>query len=215
MFDFISSVLLLPKNLDPKKRYSKNYCDLINLKLGRLPRKSNHPLTLMFAVGGAGAQKEIGVKIVRSLAPEIKTGRIKIILAAGIRTQIKDYFWGKTKGFGRGVEIIFDDTMDGYFRKFNQTLRQTDILWTKPSELSFYAALGLPIIVAPPIGAQEDFNQRWLLNSGFGFLQKNINYISEWLFDWLDDGHLAEAAMEGFIEGEKMGTYNIKKICFG
>ncbi|MFH0932685.1 MAG: hypothetical protein V1819_04085, partial [bacterium] len=59
---------------------------------------------------------------------------------------------------------------------------------------------------------QEDFNQRWLLNSGFGLLQKDVNYINEWLFDWLDNGYLAEAAMQGFVEGEQLGTLNIKKI---
>lgn len=202
-------------NLDPKKNYFRNYKDLIDLKLGKLPSKSNHPLTLMFAVGGAGAQKELGVRVVQNLSREIKTGRIKIILVAGVKQKIKEYFLENTKGFGSSVEIIFDETMEGYFQKFNQALRRTDILWTKPSELSFYAALGIPFIVAPPLGSQEDFNKRWLINSGFGFAQKDVNYIREWLFDWLNEGHLAEAAMQGFVEGNKMGTYNIKKICFG
>jgi len=202
-------------NLDPQKSYFKNYQDLINLKLGRLPQKSNHTLTLMFAVGGAGAQKELGVKIVKNLSRKIHAGKIKVVLVAGIRPKIKDYFLENTKGFGDAVEIIFDETIEGYFQKFNQVLRRADILWTKPSELSFYAALGIPIIIALPIGSQEDFNQRWLLNSGFGFLQKDVNYINEWLFDWLNNGYLAEAAMQGFIEGKKMGTFNIRKICFG
>lgn len=202
-------------NLDPKKAYCKNYKELINLKLGKLPHASNHPLTLMFAVGGAGVQKDLGVKIVRNLAREIRTGRIKIILVAGVKPKIKEYFLENTKGFGSCVEIIFDETMEGYFQKFNESLRRADILWTKPSELSFYAGLGIPIIIAPPIGSQEDFNKRWLLNSGFGFVQKDVKFINEWLFDWLNEGHLAEAAMQGFIEGEKMGTFNIKKICFG
>lgn len=202
-------------NLDPQKNYFKNYKELINLKLGRLPQKSNHSLTLMFAVGGAGAQKDLGVNIVKNLTREIKTGKIKIILVAGTKTKIKDYFLENTQGFGLSVEILFDETVEGYFQKFNQALRRTDILWTKPSELSFYAALGIPIIIAPPIGSQEDFNQRWLLNSGFGLLQKDARCIKEWLFDWLDRGFLAECATQGFTEGEKMGTFNIRKICFG
>ena len=202
-------------NLDPKKSYFKNYKELVDLELGKLPQKSNHPLTLIFAVGGAGAQKDLGVKIVKNLTREIKAGKIKIILVAGIRIKIKEYFLEHTKGFGDAVEIIFDETMEGYFKKFNQALRRADILWTKPSELSFYAALGIPIIIAPPIGSQEDFNQRWLLNSGFGLLQKDVRYVKDWLFDWLDQGFLAECAMQGFTEGEKMGTFNIKKMCFG
>lgn len=198
------------KNLDPQKRYFKNYQELIELKLGELPKKSNHPLTIMFVVGGAGAQKEIGVKIVNNLAKEIKSGEVKIILVAGIRTKIKDYFMKNTKKLD--VEIIFDENITNYFQKFNQALRRSDILWTKPSELSFYSALGLPIIIAPPIGSQEEFNQRWLLNSGFGILQKDVNYLNQWLFDWLEQGYLAESAMQGFVEGEKMGTFNIERI---
>jgi hypothetical protein len=200
-------------NLDPQGRYFKNYQILIEAKLGKLPQKPNRPLTVMFAVGGAGAQKEIGVRIAQALAKKIQANEVRLILVAGIRPKVKEYFEKKTKGLN--VEIIFAETMEQYFQQFNEKLRKTDILWTKPSELSFYSALGLPIIIAPSIGSQEEFNKRWLLNSGFGFLQKNPRYINQWLFDWLQSGHLAEAAMQGFIEGEQLGSFNIKKICFG
>jgi len=56
---------------------------------------------------------------------------------------------------------------------------------------------------------------RWLLKSGFGILQEDPNYTNQWLFDWLGKGYLAEAAMEGFIEGEKLGTFKIEKIICG
>jgi hypothetical protein len=70
----------------------------------------------------------------------------------------------------------------------------------------------LPIIVSPPLGSQEEFNKRWLLKSGFGLSQENPKYTSQWLFDWLEHGYLAEAAIESFLEGEKLGTFNIEKI---
>ena len=107
---------------------------------------------------------------------------------------------------------MYQEKIEDYFNIFNQKLRKTDILWTKPSELSFYAALGIPIIIAPAIGSQEEFNKRWLLKSGFGLLQENPIHTNQWLFDWLEKGYLAEAAMEGFIEGEKLGTLKIEKI---
>ena len=50
-------------NLDPKKKYFEKYKVLIEESLGKLPEKSDHPLTIMFSVGGAGAQKEIAIKI--------------------------------------------------------------------------------------------------------------------------------------------------------
>jgi len=201
-------------NLDPKKRYFKNYKELIEAKLGRLPKKSNHPLTIMFAVGGAGAQRSLGASITHTLSEKIKKRKVKLILVAGIRQEVKKYFEKETKGLN--VEIIYAKDIVSYFKKFNERLRKTDILWTKPSELSFYSALGLPIIIAPPIGSQEDFNKRWLLNSGFGVAQKNLNSINQWLFYWLEQGFFAEYAMQGFVEGEKLGTLNImKKVCSG
>ena len=197
-------------NLDPQKEYFKKYKILIESGLGQLPERSNHPLTIMFPVGGAGAQKEIGVKIVKSLVKKVKAGQVKIILAAGIKKGVKKYFEENTKN----IEIIFAENINEYFQKFNQKLRTTDILWTKPSELSFYTGLGLPIIIAPSIGSQEDFNKKWLLSLGSGTLQENPKYVEQWFFDYLDSGRLAEAAMQGFMEAEKLGTYNIEKICF-
>jgi hypothetical protein len=205
-------------NLDPKKRYFEKYKLLVESNLGELPKKSDHPLTILFSVGGAGTQKEIGIKILRSLDSEIKKGKVKVILSAGIREKVKKYFIKNIKKLGLNgkypsidgrIEIIFEKNIEDYFRKFNLALRKTDILWTKPSELSFYAALGLPIIISSPIGSQEDFNMRWLLKSGFATLQENPKYTNEWLFDWLERGYLAEAAMQGFIEGEKLGTVKI------
>ncbi len=205
-------------NLDPKKRYQEQYKPLIKEFLGDLPRRANHPLTITFAVGGAGVQKEIGTKILKSLSSKIKTREVKIILVAGIRKKVKEYFLQNIKrlnlrrNLNKSIEIIWGEDIESYFKKFNQALRKTDILWTKPSELSFYTALGLPIIIAPPIGSQEDFNKQWLLRLGSAIPQENPDYTTQWLFDFLESGWFAEAAMQGFIEAEKSGTSNIKKI---
>ncbi len=205
-------------NLDPKNRYRSLYQPLIKNYLEFLPRESDHPLTITFAVGGAGAQAEIGVKIVTSLKEKIKSKQVKVVLVAGIREGVRDYFLKNTKdlGFeknlGKNIQIIFKRDIASYFEKFNQVLRKTDILWTKPSELSFYTSLGLPIIIAPTIGSQEDFNREWLLELGSATPQKNPNHTDEWLFDLLETGWFAEAAMQGFIESPNLGTFNIEKI---
>ena len=205
-------------NLDPEKNFLKKYQDLVNLKLGNLPKKPDHPLTILFSVGGAGAQKEIGFLILKSLKEEILKENLKIILSAGIRKETKDYFFKKIKSLKlegkieKSLEILYEEKIENYFQKFNLLLKKTDILWTKPSELSFYSALGIPIICAPPLGSQEEFNLRWLIKSGFGILQENPKYTREWFFDWIKRGYLAEMAMEGFVEGEKFGTLNIERI---
>jgi hypothetical protein len=203
-------------NLDPAGAYLSKYHDLVNDTIGALPKRSGRPLTIMFSTGGAGAQSEIGAKIMRQLASKIAANEIKLILSVGTNEKLKKRYAAHLKDIklarSPNVEILYEKTIGGYFDRFNETLRKTDILWTKPSELSFYSALGLPIIVAPPIGSQEDFNKSWLLRSGFGIEQGDLCCINQWLGDWLALGYLAEAAMEGFIEGEKLGTYHIKRL---
>jgi hypothetical protein len=207
-------------NLDPLGSYRKHYSGLIEEKLGDLPDKADHPLTIMFAVGGAGAQKEMGVEVLKQLRDNIVNKEIKIILVAGTKPKIKEYFENEIKKLNLSefikdtklVEIIYEDGFEEYFDSFNEALRKTDVLWTKPSELSFYTALGLPMIIAPTIGSQEEFNRAWLLRSGFGIEQENVNYVKDWLFDLLKDGQLAEMAMEGFVEGEQVGVLKIKEI---
>jgi len=205
-------------NLDPKGTYLKRYKDLINSKLGTLPPKPDHPLTILFSIGGAGAQKEIGVAILTRLRKLVKEKKIKLIFSVGIKKFLRDYFIKVIKkikledSFEESIKIIFAEKIEDYFETFNKALKKTDILWTKPSELSFYSALGLPLIISPPIGSQEEFNMRYLLKSGFGLKQENVNFVEQWLFDWLEKGYLAEAAMEGFIEGEKLGTMKIIEV---
>src|SRR3989344_401007 len=201
-------------NLDPSGKYCKTYKPLIRGYLGELPEKPNHPLTIMFSMGGAGAQKEIGLALVNSLKAKIKEKRIKVIFSVGIKEELQKYFEDNIKGLKLDgwVQVIYGKDISEYFGKFNQALRTTDILWTKPSELSFYSALGIPIIIAPPVGSQEDFNKKWLLHIGSATNQENPEHTDEWLFDLLHAGDFAEMAMQGFIEIKSLGTYNIEHI---
>jgi len=207
-------------NLDPQGLYRQRYATLIKQYLGNCPVKTGRPLTLMFAIGGAGAQKEIAIKVIKSLKEKINAGEIKIILVAGVKTWLRDYFLKIIESLGldgnnKNIEILWAGNMQDYFTKFNATLRVADILWTKPSELSFYVGLGIPIIIAPSIGSQENFNREWLLQHHAAIPQSNPNYTHEWLFDFLKIGSLADAALHGFIEARKLGTFNIKKIING
>lgn len=206
-------------NLDPRGKYREHYKPLIDKYLGALPNAVGHPLTIMFSVGGAGAQKEIALKAVKSLKDKIQKKEIRMFLSAGVKKEVEGYFNKEIKKIGLGnnenLEIVFSPDINSYFDKFSLKLKETDILWTKPSELSFYVGLGLPIIIAPSIGSQEDFNRRWLLRMGAGILQENPSFSHQWIIDYLESGRFAEAAMQGFIEVEKRGAYNIKRICQG
>lgn len=207
-------------NLDPEGKYRKSYNSLIEKYVGVLARQSNHQLTILFSIGGAGAQKEIVNDYLRSLAQQIKNNKIKIIISAGVKSRIADYFFrvivklGLEKSLYKNIEILSGEKIDDFFGKFNSKLSETDILWTKPSELSFYSGLGLPILIAPPVGSQEEFNKKWLLKTGAGILEEEPRYANHWLLDYVKSGRFAQAAMQGFIEVEKAGVFNIERICF-
>jgi hypothetical protein len=169
-------------------------------------------LTITYAVGGAGAQKEIGSQIAGSLKSEIISGNVKLNLVAGTRKEIRDYFSEVKEQLtanNESVNIVWGKDNETYFELFNKCLHTTDILWTKPSELSFYCALGIPIIMTPAIGPQEKCNKKWLLEIGSGIKQQDPEYTHQWLFDLLNRGRLAEAAWNGFLKARKYGTYNI------
>jgi hypothetical protein len=204
-------------NLDPNGLYRNKYKKLIEDYLCPIKDlKSNHILTITFAVGGAGAQKNLGVAIMKSLRNQLKKGVLGLNLVAGSRKDVSDFFNKSVKDMSlddcSNVKVIYHPNKLEYFRLFNEALRTSDILWTKPSELTFYCGLGLPIIMSGPIGSQENYNRRWLIGIGAGMDSKNPENANEWLVDWINSGWLAEAAMQGFIDAPKLGTYNIEDL---
>ena len=208
-------------HLDPEGKYRKKYHETIKEQLGDYyvgGKVTSHPLTITFAVGGAGAQRELGVQILQSLRDKIDKEEICLNLVAGVRNDVCIYYQSQIRALNLEkehnghVNVLYAETKTEYFKKFDQILLQTDILWTKPSELSFYAGLGLPIIIAPTIGSQEEFNKAWLTAIGAGVSQEDPRYTNEWLFDWLDSGWLAEAAMNGFMDAPRNGAYHIEEV---
>lgn len=206
--------------LDPRQRFRSLHRVEAEYYLGaeNFQQKTDRILTLTFAVGGAGAQKEIGAEILTSLAKHIRNSRIRLNLVAGVRAEVKDYFLMHVRKLnlaaqlGTGIKILFHSKLDDYFQEFNLLLRRTDILWTKPSELSFYCALGIPIIIGPPLGSHEHFNKKWLIEHRAGIPQEDPSCCSEWLFDLLHQGLLAQAAWDGFLNTRKYGTFKIGEL---
>ncbi len=201
--------------LDQKSKYRTKYADVVRAYLGSVPRYHDGAVVITFAVGGAGAQQALGKQIIQYLAPLIKEGKVKLCMVAATH---KDAAIGFSKtaienGLSeKEVEVVFCKTKDEYFKRFTEVLRKTDILWTKPSELCFYAALGIPLLLSPPIGSQEVQNQKWLTRLGSAIPQLKVEYAGEWIVDFLNQGLFAEAAMQGFVEMERNGAANIANV---
>jgi hypothetical protein len=203
--------------LDPKGKFWARHGRNVEYFLGKenCVFKNDRKLTITYAVGGAGAQTEIGKEVAKSLKEKIKAGEITLNLVAGIRKEVNDFFLAVKKDIdpdGENIKIIYAESLHEYFDKFNKTLHNTDILWTKPSELSFYCALGIPIIMSPIIGSQEKFNRKWLREIQAAMKQEKPDYTDQWLYDLLSRGTLAESAWDGFLKARKLGTFKIHQV---
>jgi hypothetical protein len=203
--------------LDPKGKFWVRHGRNVEYFLGKenCVFRSERKLTITYAVGGAGAQKEIGGKIAKSLKEKLRAGEIRLFLVAGIRKEVNEYFLSIKKDIdpdGNSIKIIFSESLHKYFEIFNNALHETDILWTKPSELSFYCALGIPIVMSPIIGSQEKFNRKWLREIQAAMKQEKPDYTDQWLYDLLNRGTLAESAWDGFLKVRKLGTFKIHEV---
>jgi len=203
--------------LDPKGKFWTRHGRNVEYFLGKenCVFRNDRKLTITYAVGGAGAQKEIGEKIAKSLKDKLRANEIKLILVAGIRKEVNDFFVSVKNEIdpdGNSIQIIYSESLHHYFDLFNNALHETDILWTKPSELSFYSALGIPIIMSPIIGSQEKFNRKWLREIQAAMNQETPDYTDQWLYDLLNRGTLAESAWDGFLKARKLGTFKIKQL---
>lgn len=176
------------------------------------------PPTVTFAVGGAGAQAGMVRPILRSLAPLLHEGRLRLVLVAGTRSELAQRFadWCTAAGLASlmdgGIEILWRPDFLAYYRAFNQVLARTDVLWTKPSELSFYGALGVALLLAPPVGAHERCNRRWAIQRGAALDQGDPRYVGQWLPELLADGTLAAAAWAGHVRMPAFGTQRIVEV---
>lgn len=196
-------------------RFGKAFCDFN-------PAQYRRPPAITFAVGGAGAQRELIGQSLRSLAPDIRRGALAVNLVAGTHVSAAEYFEREIRLNGlvamrqKGiVSVLFEKTRLGYFSAFARLMRETDVLWTKPSELSFTTGLGIPILMAPAVGSQEDFNRKWLMQVGGGTDALEPQYMGEWLADWIASGALARMAWNGYVNAPTHGSYRIEGIVHG
>ena len=181
--------------LDRRGVFRELHRDDLQRAFGPLPtHEEGQPPAITFAVGGAGAQAEMAFDFLPSLRAAIYSKHLTVNLVAGTRRDVAETFAqairkaGLDSAVGAGIRVLKAPDFSTYYRRFNELLLETDILWTKPSELSFYAALGLPIVLAKPVGSHERFNRRWLRELGVALKQDSVRHAAQWLEEWLEDG---------------------------
>jgi hypothetical protein len=202
--------------LDPSGEFRRAMPEELAVFLGALPREQEgQPPLITFAVGGAGAQAELAAEFLPGFRRALEGGLLRICLVAGVRPEVEARFREIVERAGLGavlggpLEILHAPTFAEYYARFNALLARTDVLWTKPSEMTFYGALGIPLVLSPPVGVHERYNRRWARESGAGLKQREARFAAEWIGDWLADGLLAAAAWAGYMRLPKFGLYRI------
>ena len=81
--------------------------------------------------------------------------------------------------------------------------------------MTFYGALGIPLVFSRPVGVHERFNRKWARQRGAGLKQENPGYAWDWLREWLKEGTLAAAAWSGYTRLPKFGLQRIAEVVRG
>jgi len=201
--------------LDPQGLFRTMYGDLVAplLEAPLEAETASGPPRLTFAVGGAGAQTALVRQFLPSLRAPLDAGQLRISLVAGIREKVEARMrdaiaaCGLEDRIGDGIEILRRASLQEYFAAFNDLMTRTDVLWTKPSELVFFGALGIPLVFAPSVGVHERYNKRWARDKGAGIKQRNPRHAGRWLRECIEDGVLAMNAWSGYAKMPKAGLY--------
>jgi len=203
--------------LDPDGTFRRLHAPVLTKLLGDVPQAPSGPLVLTIAIGGAGAQANLAESVIPRIKDRIRDERIHLNLIAGTRSEVAERFARAveasrlTSRLGRSIQIVYAPSFEVYYRKFNALLPSTDVLWTKPSELSFYAGLGIPLVLSHPVGTHERYNRRWLRERGAALKQRQLEHFPGWFDEWLADGTLAATAWSAFTRIPSDGTANIMR----
>ena len=191
----------------------------LNARRNRLRRDSNVPLTVMFPFSGAGAYSNMLAELVKSMVGTIKEGSLRLIVSCGDNERAlagaENLFKHYNLEDSEYTEIIFNKNIFRSFDRFNESLRFTDLIITKPSELVFYAALGIPMVFLPPIGAHEARNREYLIDNGCAVDLPDISEFPRWLEENRVNERLLSLAEEGNRNLPKTGVFEIDELVTG
>lgn len=201
--------------LDPRGEFRHAYRDELKHFLGEIPDLPDEERIphVVFAVGGSGAQVGMARQFLPGFRRPLREQRLRLTLVAGVRGEVAAAFESllHRNGItpGEGADILVEPDLERYFARFHALLARADVLWTKPSEMTFFGALGVPLVFSWPVGVHERYNRRWAIEAGSGLKQRDPRWAAQWLSDYLEDGTLAAAAWNGFRRLPNQGLYRI------
>jgi len=147
----------------------------------------------------------------------IREGKYRFLVSCGSNAFVRD---SVEKEYARldlvppQVGVVYGGDKTAYFRTFNETLRSTDLLVTKPSELVFYCGLGLPLLLTSPLGHQETKNSDWVLGIGAGESIDRRNLVA-YLEEGIGSGRFVERIGRGLATDHAGAIGRILRLVHG
>ncbi|HUI30916.1 MAG TPA: hypothetical protein VLX91_11925 [Candidatus Acidoferrales bacterium] len=190
-----------------------------DVRQARLKNDSTLPMTIMFPFSGAGAYSNVLADLVKAIHEDLKEGTLRLIVSCGDNSRALRNAENIFINYGieelEYAEIMYHEDVFAAFDEFNAALKSTDVMITKPSEMVFYAALGIPLVFLPPIGAHEEKNRDYLFENDCAVNMVPTSDFPRWLEKSRRKGLLLEIAENGFTKLPKNGSIAIDELVGG
>ncbi len=193
--------------------------------------KSKGPIRFLLTIGGAGAQREIFASIISHLLPRIKSGRAVLFVNVGDYKNVWDELtgsipelndlsethfdnWTDTCSFAekaltedvRGIHAFYHQDIFQAVYATNLLMRCTDVLVTKPSELSFYP---VPKLFIRRIGGHEQWGAVHSAEIGDGTLEcRDIPHTLQMVDLFCEDGAFLKGMCDNIRANREFGIYD-------
>lgn len=198
----------------------------------RIKRAVNgEPMRFLLTIGGAGAQKEIFESIIKYLYPMIKENKAVLYVNVGdyenvwtalcesipeLKKDAVTHFdnWEDTVSFSEtalnervtGIHAFCHKNIFEAVYATNLLMRSTDVMVTKPSELSFYP---IPKLFIKRVGGHEQWGAIHSAEIGDGTLEcRDIDHAIQMMGLFLEDKNLIKSMCHNIIKNKEQGIYD-------
>ncbi len=193
-------------------------------------RKKDQPLRFLLTVGGAGAQKDMIAGIINHLLPLIEAKKAVLLINIGDHSKVweemkasipklsraKLHFndWDETARFAesgidgdlQGIHVFYHDNIFQAVYSTNLLMRASDVLVTKPSELSFYP---IPKLLIKRVGGHEAYGALRASEIGDGTLEcENLGLAKQMIDLMVQDNDICIEMCHNIKKAHSIGIYN-------
>jgi hypothetical protein len=190
---------------------------------------------ILMTVGGAGAQQDIFLALIKEQKEAIIRGEISLLINTGdhrgvyetLKQALQQTFidhqhllityenkWDETVALSNrilteqltGIHLIYHEDIFAAVYGTNLLMRGADLLVTKPSELAFYP---IPKLLIKRVGGHEAYGALRAAEVGDGTIEcETIERAKQMLSLWHHDTYMALSLNENILKAHQIGIYN-------